>query len=64
MREVYVNGWSGLDTADKVRPALEILIDANWIRPVDSGRGTAGRPSEIYAISPRLKEVRRCQANG
>ena len=64
VREVYVKGWSGLDTPEKVRPALEILIDANWIRPSDPGKGTAGRPSEIYAISPRLKEVRRCQPNG
>jgi hypothetical protein len=64
-RDVYLNGWSGLDTIDKVRPALEMLIDANYIRPLDIDKKTGGRPrSELYAISPRLKEVRPCQANG
>ena len=27
-RDVYINGWSGLDTVDKVRPSLDILTDA------------------------------------
>ena len=63
-REVYVNGWSGLDTPEKTRGALDMLVDANWIRPLNSGKGTGGRPSEIYLISPRLKEVQPCRASG
>jgi hypothetical protein len=63
-RDVYLNGWCGLDTIDKVRPALEMLADRNWIRSLDIDKKTGGRSrSELYAISPRLKEVRSCQTN-
>jgi putative DNA primase/helicase len=66
VREVCVRGWSGLETADKVRGALDMLADANWVRLRDSEKSNpaGGRPSEVYVISPRLKEVRRCQVNG
>jgi hypothetical protein len=47
----------------RTRGALEMLIVANWIRPFDAGKSsTGGRPSEIYLINPRLKEMRQCQA--
>jgi putative DNA primase/helicase len=62
VREVYRNGWTGLDSAEMVHDALEILDDAHWVRPVAAK--TNGRPSEAYAINPRLKEVRPCPANG
>jgi len=54
VRDVYQNDWRGLDTPEKVRPALEILLDASWIRQVETGKHT-GRPTEIYAINPRLE---------
>lgn len=62
-RDVYVNGWSGLDTPERTRGAFEVLTDANWICPL-ADKSKRGRPSELYAINPRLKEVRPCQANG
>jgi putative DNA primase/helicase len=62
VREIYRSDWRGLDSPEIVREALEILSDANWVRPVVSK--TNGRPSEVYAINPRLKEVRPCPANG
>jgi putative DNA primase/helicase len=55
VRDVYQNDWSGLNTPEKVRPALEILLDAGWIRLLKTGNRT-GRPSQIYAINPRLHE--------
>jgi putative DNA primase/helicase len=61
VREVYRNQWSHLDTPEIVR-ALEILSDANWVRPVVPK--TNGRPSEEFVISARLKEVAPCPANG
>jgi len=54
VREVYRNDWSRLDTPERVRPALEILEDAGWVRQIESERPT-GRPSEVYAINPRLQ---------
>jgi hypothetical protein len=53
VRDVYRSGWTGIDTAEKVRLPLEMLSDAGWIRPIESGGGP-GRPSETYAINPRL----------
>jgi len=53
VRDVYRNDWRGLDTPEKVRPALEILVDAGWIRQLETSKRT-GRPTEIYAINPRL----------
>jgi len=53
VRDVYRNDWSRLDTPERVRTALEILKDAGWVRQIESERPT-GRPSEVYAINPRL----------
>jgi putative DNA primase/helicase len=62
LREVGRNQWHALDRDEIIREALEILSDANWVRPL--ARKTNGRPSEVYVINPRLKEVRPCPANG
>ena len=56
VRDVYQNDWSRLDSPARVRPALEILKDAGWVRQIESERPTGpGRPSEIYTINPRLQ---------
>jgi hypothetical protein len=62
VRQIHRSNRSGLDDLGTIRDALEILSDANWVRPVDLK--TNGRPSEVYAINRRLKEVRPCPANG
>jgi len=41
-REVYLKGWSGLDTPELVRMAVEVLQDAEWIRDVDREAGPSG----------------------
>jgi hypothetical protein len=46
----------GLNTAEKIHAAAEILADANWLRRVDAG-GTRGRPKGIYAVNPALFHV-------
>ena len=53
VRDIYRNCWSGLDTPEKVRSALDILCDACWIRQIGTD-DRPGRPSESYAINPRL----------
>jgi putative DNA primase/helicase len=52
-RDVYRNNWTGLNEPGRVRAALDILSDAGWIRPVDIAQ-PIGRPTERYAISPKL----------
>jgi hypothetical protein len=54
-REVYLKGWSGLDTPELARMAVEVLLDAGWVREVDSESGPlGGRPSARYQVNPRV----------
>jgi putative DNA primase/helicase len=56
-RGVYLKGWSGLDSPEAVKLAVEILKDAEWIRAVGTEPGPAGgRPSDRYAVNPRVWE--------
>lgn len=54
-RDVYLKGWSGLDSPDVVRLALEVLEDAAWVRQeTDDPRPYGGRPSNRYTVNPRV----------
>jgi putative DNA primase/helicase len=56
-RDVYNNGWSGLDDPEIVKKAAEILQDAGWVRgvPIESGP-KGGRPPDRYEVNPRIWE--------
>ena len=52
-REVYLKGWSGLDSPDAVRLAAEVLQDAGWVRELASEPGPfGGRPPLRYTVNP------------
>jgi len=52
-RDVYVKGWSGLDTSEMVKRAIEVLRDLAWIREARGEAGPAGgRPSDRYEVNP------------
>jgi putative DNA primase/helicase len=53
IRDVYQNDWVGLGTPEEVRAAIRVLEEAGWVRAQVSKPDT-GRPSEIYAINPRI----------
>ncbi len=53
VREVYSNDWSGLGTPDEVRAAVRVLEDAGWVR-AEKPKSETGRPSEVYAINPKI----------
>lgn len=56
-REVYLKGWSGLDSPEAVKQAAEVLQDAGWIRDLSSESGpSGGRPSNRYEVNPRVWE--------
>ncbi len=56
-REVYLKGWSGLDTPEAAKTAAEVLEDAQWVRDVTGDSGPlGGRPSNRYAVNPRVWE--------
>ena len=52
-REVYLKGWSGLDTPERVRGALTVLEDAGWVRRVENST-SGGRPSEAWTVNPKV----------
>jgi len=56
-RQLIRKGWKGLNDADGVLNALEILVEHNWLswQEVPS-TGQGGRPTERYSINSRLSE--------
>ncbi len=58
-RDVYQNDWRELGTPDAVRRALAILEDAGWVRRLLlENKTTGGRPSELYAINPKVRRAK------
>ena len=56
-RDVYLKGWSGLDTPEAVRAAAEVLQDAGWVRSLAGESGpSGGRPSNRYVVNPKVWE--------
>jgi putative DNA primase/helicase len=56
-REVYLKGWSGLDTPEAVKLAAEILQDAGWVRDLSGESGPyGGRPSNRFEVNPAVWE--------
>jgi hypothetical protein len=54
-RSVYLKGWSGLDTPERVRGALALLEDAAWVfREESRASSIGGRPSETWLINPKV----------
>jgi putative DNA primase/helicase len=54
-RDVYLKGWTGLDSPEAVKQAAEVLEDAGWVRGVSAESGPyGGRPSSRYAVNPRV----------
>lgn len=54
LRDLYRNHWTGLATPDEARAAIRILDDYGWIRK-EAHASSTGRPSELYAINPRIE---------
>ena len=52
-REVYVRGWSGLDSPEAAKSAAQVLLDAYWISEV-SFDSKPGRPSNRFQVNPRV----------
>jgi hypothetical protein len=56
-RDVYLKGWSGLDSPEAVKQAAEILQDAGWVRDLAGESGPfGGRPSNRYQVNPGVRE--------
>jgi DNA primase len=56
-REVYLKGWSGLDSPEAVKQAADVLQDARWVRDVSAPSGPfGGRPANRYEVNPKVWE--------
>jgi putative DNA primase/helicase len=56
-RDVYLKGWSVLDSPEAVKQAVEVLQDAGWIRVRGDEPGPqGGRPSGRYEVNPGVWE--------
>ncbi len=56
LRDVYLKGWSGLDTPDLARVAVQVLTDASWIREMPGESSpSGGRPSARYQVNPKVR---------
>jgi hypothetical protein len=54
-RSVYVKGWASLDKPERVRGALALLKEADWIcRAEPSPSPTGGRPPEMWIVNPKV----------
>ncbi len=54
-RDIYVKAWSGLDSPEIVSIAIQRLLDADWIRELESEKHPAGgRPAKRYQVNPRV----------
>jgi len=57
-REVLRLDRKGLTTASELNPALNVLIEADVIRPIDGEtRPRGGRPSKVFAVNPAVLEA-------
>jgi putative DNA primase/helicase len=53
IRDVYRNGWSGMENPEEARAAVRVLESAGWLRAIKTATGT-GRPSENFTINPKI----------
>ena len=56
VRDIYRKNWSMLSTPKEAADAVEVLIDAGWLRPyTEKQPGMDGRPTVRFCINPRLR---------
>jgi len=55
-RDVYLKGWSGLDSPEVVRLAAEVLVDAAWLRELP---GESGHKAETDLAEAEAPEARK-----
>jgi putative DNA primase/helicase len=54
-RDLYLKGWSGLNTPEEARASLGVLESAAWIERLNTqSTTTGGRPSETWVVNPRM----------
>ncbi len=52
-REIQRCGFSGLDLVSGIRAAIQVLIEAEWLEPIES-KGQGRKPIK-YSVNPRVR---------
>jgi hypothetical protein len=53
--DVYLQGWPGLDTAERAQVAIRVLVDAGWVRPCSARvGGKVSSPRETFMVNPAI----------
>ena len=53
--DVYLQGWPGLDTVERARIAIRVLVDAGWVRAgCAPGDGNGGSAREAFMVNPAI----------
>jgi hypothetical protein len=61
-RDIYLKGWSGLDSPEKARNALAVLEDAGWVRRGENPPSpVGGRPSDTWIVNPKARSKRKAR---
>jgi len=55
VRDVWHKNWSGLDTPDAIREALQVLEEHGWVRVKKIKPAGGGRPAEQIYLHPDLR---------
>jgi putative DNA primase/helicase len=56
LRDIYRNGWIGLNTREAVERGAELLIDLDWLAKVEEP--TPGRTRTRYLVNPKVRHLR------
>ena len=58
-REIQRRELSGLQTAKSIFSAISVLVDADWVAPMDPQTGiTGGRPRKLFAVNPKVARAK------
>ena len=53
-RNLYRKCWAGMNTPERARRVLELLASFGWVRSFASAEERDGRPTEFWAINPKV----------
>lgn len=53
-RNLYRKCWAGMNTPESARRVLELLASFGWVRSIASTEEREGRPTEFWAINPKV----------
>ena len=58
LRDIYINGWSGLTAPEETRGAVRLLLDYGYLRELQQEPDkTGGRPSERYEAHQSIRRA-------